>query len=130
MIKAQKKKNFNTVLIIAVSFLIGLIGGYLTGFKYGQESSRISVSPAMPQELQRPLSRVNLSSMALEVIKELNCICDCKMELLPCTCDEPRGSKEIKQFVQALIEEGLPKSEVIARTVKKYGQAVLIKNSA
>lgn len=127
---AQKKKNFSTVLIITVSLLIGLIGGYLAGFKYGQKFSRISYSPSVPQQYQKPSSRENLSSIALEIIKELNCICDCKMELFPCTCDEPKGSKEIKQFVQTLIDEGLSKSEVIARIVKKYGQAVLIKNSA
>ncbi len=51
------------------------------------------------------------------------------MELLPCTCEEPRGSKEIKMFVQELVNQGLSKSEVIERVVKKYSEDILKKES-
>lgn len=66
----------------------------------------------------------------MEVVKELNCMCGCKMELLPCNCDGPGGSKEIKGFVQTLVEEGLSKSEVMERVIGKYSPAVLIKNNS
>jgi len=127
---AQKKKNFSTVLVIVASLLIGFLGGYLAGFRYGIRFNRESLSSAMPQQFQRQPSRVDISSIAVEIVKELNCICGCKMELLPCTCEELRGSKEIKHFVQTLVDEGLLKSEVVGRVVEKYGQAVLIRNSS
>lgn len=127
---AQKKKNFSTVLVIVASLLIGFLGGYLAGFRYGIRFNRESLSSAMPQQFQKQPSRVDVSSRAMEIIRELNCICGCKMELLPCTCEESRGSKEIKQFVQTLVDEGLSKSAVVGRVVEKYGQAVLIRNSS
>jgi hypothetical protein len=130
MIMAQKNKNFATLSIIVASLLIGLLVGYIAGFRYGMRSNRQDPLPAMPQQFQSQPSRIELGSGAIEIVKELNCICSCKMELLPCTCDELKGSKEIKAFVQTLVGEGLSRSEALGRLVEKYGQSVLIaKNS-
>jgi len=126
---AQKKKNFTTFLIIVASLLIGFLGGYIAGFRYGIRLNKESFSSIMPQESRMQSSRVALTSNATEIVKELNCICGCKMELLPCTCEESRGSKEIKQFVQTLIREGLSKSAVVGRIVERYGQSILINKS-
>lgn len=127
---AQKNKNFATLSIIVASLLIGLLVGYIAGFRYGMRSNRQDPLPAMPQQFQSQPSRIELGSGAIEIVKELNCICSCKMELLPCTCDELKGSKEIKAFVQTLVGEGLSRSEALGRLVEKYGQSVLIaKNS-
>lgn len=127
---AQKNKNFATLSIIVASLLIGLLVGYIAGFRYGMRSNRQDPLPAMPQQFQSQPSRIELGSGAIDIVKELNCICSCKMELLPCTCDELKGSKEIKAFVQTLVGEGLSRSEALGRLVEKYGQSVLIaKNS-
>lgn len=127
---AQKNKNFATLSIIVASLLIGLLVGYIAGFRYGMRSNRQDPLPAMPQQFQSQPSRIELGSGAIEIVKELNCICSCKMELLPCTCDELKGSKEIKAFVQTLVGEGLSRSEALGRLVEKYGQSVLIAKSS
>jgi len=126
---AQKKKNFTTLSIIVASLLIGFLVGYIAGFRYGMRLDRQDSLPAMPQQLQSQPSGIELSSGAIEIAKELNCICGCKMELLPCTCEESRGSKEIKHFVQTLVSEGLSKSAVVGRIVERYGQSILINKS-
>ncbi len=123
---AKKKKNFTTLSIIVASLLIGFLVGYIAGFRYGMRLNRQDSLPAMPQQFQSQPSRIDLSSRVIEIVKELNCICSCKMELLPCTCDELKGSKEIKAFVQTLVGEGLSRSEALGRLVEKYGQGVLI----
>jgi|GEM_PF-3404696 len=127
---AQKKKNFTSLSIIVASLLIGFLVGYIAGFRYGMRLDRQDSLPAMPQQFQSQPSRIELSSRAIEIVKELNCICSCKMELLPCTCDELKGSKEIKAFVQTLVGEGLSRSEALGRLVEKYGQSVLIDKSS
>ncbi len=124
-----RKKNFTTLSIIVASLLIGFLVGYIAGFRYGMRLNRQDSLPAMSQQFQSQPSRIELSSRAIEIVKELNCICSCKMELLPCTCDELKGSKEIKAFVQTLVGEGLSRSEALGRLVEKYGQGVLIKKS-
>ncbi len=126
---AQKKKNFTTLSIIVASLLIGFLVGYIVGFRYGMRLDRQDSLPAMPQQFQSQPSRIELSSRVIEIVKELNCICSCKMELLPCTCDELKGSKEIKAFVETLVGEGLSRSEALGRLVEKYGQDILIKTS-
>ncbi len=127
---AQKNKNFTTLSIIVASLLIGLLVGYIAGFRYGMRSNRQDSLPAMPQQFQSQPSRIDLSSRVIEIVKELNCICSCKMELLPCTCDDLKGSKEIKAFVQTLVGEGLSRSEALGRLVEKYGQSILIAKSS
>ncbi|NIM57986.1 MAG: hypothetical protein GTO16_03455 [Candidatus Aminicenantes bacterium] len=127
---AQNRKNFSIVLIIGVSLLIGFLGGYLAGFRYGLRLNRQNFIPPMAQKTQSRPSRTHLDAEAIEIIKELNCVCDCKMKLSPCTCEEVRGSKEIKAYVQELVEQRLLKSEVMERLVERYGQAVLIKRSS
>lgn len=122
--KNQKKKKYSTILVIGVSLVIGFLGGYLVGFRYGIKLSRESFTP-FPKQLLSQTSRVDLASEAVEIIKELNCICGCKMELLPCSCGEPRGSKEIKMFVRELVNQGLSKPEVIERAVEKYSKDIL-----
>lgn len=130
MIIAQKKKNFTTLSIIVASLLIGFLVGYIVGYRYGMGLNRQDSLPAMPQQFQSQPSRIELGSGAIEIVKELNCICSCKMELLPCTCDELKGSKEIKAFVQTLVGEGLSRSEALGRLVEKYGQNILIAKSS
>ncbi len=127
---AKKKKNFTTLSIIVASLLIGFLVGYIAGFRYGMRMDRQDSLPAIPQQFQSQPSRIDLSSRAIEIVKELNCICSCKMELLPCTCDDLKGSKEIKAFVQTLVGEGLSRSEALGRLVEKYGQSVLIDKSS
>lgn len=126
----QRKRTFSIVLIVIFSLLIGFLGGYIAGFRYGIKFNRESFVQATPQQFQRQPSRVDIDSITTEIVKELNCICGCKMELLPCTCEEPRGSKEIKQFVQRLVNQGLSKPKVIERVVEKYSQDILIKKSS
>lgn len=128
--KSHKKKNLSTFLIISVSLVIGLLIGYLTGLRYGIKISKESFTPSRPQPFPTQVPSLNLSPEALQVVKELNCICGCRMELLPCTCDEPRGSKEIRLFVQGLVDKGLSKPDVIERVVEKYSSAVLIKKNS
>lgn len=89
---AQRKQIAVIVLVGACAILIGFVLGDLTGFKYGKGQNKAYVA-----EVSSPLSLpVNPSSPAfdlssIEIMKELNCVCGCDMELQPCTCDKQRG---------------------------------------
>ncbi|MFQ6070298.1 MAG: cytochrome c-type biogenesis protein CcmH [Candidatus Aminicenantales bacterium] len=126
--KPRKKKNLTIFLAACMFLLIGFLVGYLTGFKYGIKVTKESRIPSPPQPFFTQVPSLDLNSETMKIVKELNCVCGCKRELLPCTCDEPRGSVEIKQFIQERIKEGLSKSQVIKLVVEKYGSAVLKKN--
>jgi hypothetical protein len=114
----------------AISILIGFVPGYLTGLKYGLNTSREHTAHlASSQPAPANPANTGLDLQSAEIIKELNCVCGCKMELKPCTCDEKRGSQEIKTFVQALVLQQVARPEIISRLKEKYGDAVLIKKT-
>ncbi len=126
----QRNQTGTVVLIGLTSVLMGLVLGYLMGFKSGLNvnEERVADFPA-PQTLTASPSNPALDLMFAEIVDELNCVCGCKMELRPCTCDEQKGSKEIRGFVQQLVRQGLPRPEIIKRLSEKYTEAILIKRT-
>jgi cytochrome c-type biogenesis protein CcmH/NrfF len=127
---ARRRQTTGIVLIGVISILIGFVLGYLSGFKDGRNQNKAHVAEASsPQPLPASLSNPGLDFKSAEIIKELNCVCGCKMELSPCTCDEQRGSQEIRRFVQILVQEGVSRPEIIKRLIEKYTEAILIKKA-
>ena len=123
--KYQKKKRIPLFIAICVSLLSGFLIGYLAGFRYGIKLTRETlVNPNSPT-FSTQLPQSSLSPVARAIIEELNCVCGCQMELLPCACQEPRGATEIRLYVQELVNRGLPKSEVLEQVIERYGSNVL-----
>ncbi len=124
-------KRRQTIAIVSIGLsciLFGLVFGYLNGFRYGLNlnKGRASEVPSSESPLENP-SNPSLDLRLAEIVKELNCVCGCKMELSPCTCDERSGSKEIRKYVRTLVELGLSRSEMVKRLTEKYGEGILIK---
>lgn len=126
----QRKQTATMVLIAVSSILVGLVSGYLMGFRSGQDLYKGHVAELSgPQTLPANPSSPAVGLKSADIIKELNCVCGCKMELQPCTCNERRGSQEIRGFVQTLVQQGLSKPEIIKRLREKYTEAILIKKT-
>lgn len=124
---SSQKKYEMIFFVAAVSLLIGFCGGYITGFKDKTGSSRRASSAGMSQgSLSQPAS-LTVDSKSTEIAKRLNCVCGCKMELMTCTCEDVRGSKEIKLFVQDRVRQDFPESKIVNQLIDKYGKGVLIK---
>lgn len=127
---ARRRQTTAIVLIGGVSILIGFVLGYLSGFKDGRNQIKARVAEVTsPQPLPASASNPAVDLESAAIIKELNCVCGCKMELSPCTCDEQRGSQEIRGFVHVLVQEGVSKPEIIKRLIEKYTEAILIKKA-
>ena len=120
---AQRKQTTIMVLIGVSSILIGLVAGYLLGFRSGLNMNK--GQPSSLQTMSANPSNPALDLMFAEIVKELNCVCGCKMELLPCTCDEQKGSQEIRGFVRMLVQQGLSRPEIIERLGEKYNEVLI-----
>lgn len=58
----------------------------------------------------------NTDIVRSEIYSKLKC-CPCQVSFDKCTCSE---AKEMKAYIDALIESGLPKEEVFYKVAKKY----------
>lgn len=127
---ALRKQTITILLVSLGTVLFGFVLGHLAGFKNGLNLNKGHVAElSSPQPPPVNPSNPGIDLKAAEIIKELNCVCGCKMELRPCTCDEQRGSQEIKRFVLVLVQEGISKPEIIKRLIEKYTEAILIKKA-
>ena len=123
------KMSGTIYLVAAASLLIGFCGGYLTGVKDQTPASRrVPLAGVSTGSLSQPASLI-LDSKSAEIAKRLNCVCGCKMELMACTCEDARGSKEIKLFVQDRVRQDLPESKIVNQLIDKYGEGIFIKRS-
>ena len=68
---------------------------------------------------------VALSPPARLLAERLQCVCGCKDILADCTCKETPGSRDMKKYLQQLVDEGRTPSEVETAMVARYGRAAL-----
>ena len=127
---AQRKQIAVIVLVSACTILIGFVLGDLMGSKNGKDRDKAyAAEVSSPLSLPAYLSSPALDLSSIEIIKELNCVCGCNLELQACTCDKQRGAQEIRGFVQTLVQQGLSRAEITTRLTEKYGEAILIKQT-
>jgi len=73
------------------------------------------------------LEDVNLSPQARLMAEKLICVCGCNDILATCTCSETPGSRDMKKYLQTLVDEGKTPTEVESAMVARYGDTVLPK---
>ena len=83
-----------------------------------QAPARGSTIPAVAED-------VALSPKARLLAERFLCVCGCKDILSTCTCKETPGSRDMKKYVQQLVDEGKTPGEVEAAMVARYGEKVL-----
>ena len=67
---------------------------------------------------------VMLSPQAKLLAERLMCVCGCGDILATCTCTETPGSRDMKKYLQQLVDEGKDPVQVEAAMVARYGEAV------
>ncbi|MBI5166731.1 MAG: hypothetical protein HY998_03170 [candidate division NC10 bacterium] len=110
----DRRGNKTLFLVIGAAAAVGLVVGLLiSGLIPGSPKGRYG-------ETGKTLASVP-SAEAAEIIAKFNCPCGrCQLTLTECHCDDPRGAVEVKGFIQARLDEGKPKDEVIRLVKEKY----------
>lgn len=68
---------------------------------------------------------VALSPQARLLAERFMCVCGCGDILSTCSCLQTPGSRDMKQLLQRLVDEGKSPSEIRTEMVAVYGQAAL-----
>lgn len=132
MKSARSVRTFSApavALAAGICLLLGFGVGYFAGFGKRPVSAGGPSYPSSTPGLVAEAPSAAAALQAAEVIKELNCVCGCKMVLSTCTCDEVKGSKEIGLFVRSLVDRGMLKPEILTRLQERYGAGILIKKT-
>jgi cytochrome c-type biogenesis protein CcmH/NrfF len=90
--------------------------------------------PANPSKPSKPsrgsivtatLEDIALSPKARLLAERLKCVCGCEDILAVCVCKETPGSRDMKKYLQELVDAGKTPAEVESAMVARYGSAVL-----
>ena len=71
---------------------------------------------------------VRLSPEASIVAERYRCICSCNDPLNVCTCTRTPGSRDMKMYVQELVNQKKSGKEVDQEMIARYGAGVLLSN--
>lgn len=82
-------------------------------------------APARGSTITAVAEDIALTPKARLLAEKFVCVCGCKDILSTCTCKETPGSRDMKKYVQQLVDEGKTPGEVEAAMVARYGEEVL-----
>jgi hypothetical protein len=137
--QAQGQRSLPIAAIAGALVLLGLVGLALYRRSTGTTGSTGSAGTAAPAEgstaegdgatiaVKAP---VVLSPEATILAERYRCVCGCNDPLGVCTCRNPEGSEEMKEFLQDLARQGLAADEVDRQMTARFGAAALLSNPA
>jgi hypothetical protein len=82
-------------------------------------------SPMQGTPISAPLP-VRLTPEASIIAERYRCVCSCNDPLNVCTCSKTPGSRDMRLYVQELVDKKKSGKEIDAAMVSRYGSSVLI----
>lgn len=73
---------------------------------------------------------IHLTPEASIIAERYRCVCSCNDPLSVCTCSKNPGSRDMKQYVQELVNQKKSGKEIDAAMAARYGPSALIAASA
>ncbi len=124
------------LFLVAVAFVSSREGSgtALPEVDLGAGSSALP-SPSLTESLpvvQEPGATVSaeietivLSPQASLLAERFQCVCGCGMILGECTCSKIPGSRDMKQYLQQLVDEAKSPSDIESAMIARYGTGVI-----
>jgi hypothetical protein len=86
-------------------------------------------SPAQGTPITAPLP-VRLTPEASIIAERYRCVCSCNDPLNVCTCSKTPGSRDMRLYVQQLVDKKMSGPEIDKAMIDRYGAGVLIPSAA
>jgi Cytochrome C biogenesis protein len=126
----------NLALVAGAVVLIGLVAFalYRRSHTATAPPAEVSSSPAPGVSPTEPLQGtpiaavvpVRLTPEATVIAERYRCVCSCNDPLNVCTCSKTPGSRDMRTYVQELVNQKKSGSEIDAAMVTRYGPGVLV----
>lgn len=132
--KSRAARLLCVVLLLPAFALIGC--GETTDPAPGSETAVVaptqgtSLTQEVPaidqgQTIEAQVEDVALTPQARMLAERYMCVCGCGDILSTCSCLKTPGSRDMKQLLQRLVDEGKSPSEIKTEMVAVYGQAAI-----
>ena len=134
-------RTINLAVVAGAVVLIGLVAFALyrrnqaepaqpapeAGAPAGQPADAPAPEQGTPIAAQIP---IHLTPEASIIAERYRCVCSCNLALNVCTCSKTPGSRDMKQYVQELVDQKKTGKEIDAAMAARYGPSVLIAASS
>ena len=126
----------NLIVVAGGILLIGLVA--LALYRRGHtvapapEPAASATPAATPVEQGTAIAAavpVRLTPEAAIIAERYRCVCSCNDPLNVCTCTKTPGSRDMRQYVQELVNQKKSGKEIDEAMMSRYGPAVLIRNT-
>ena len=136
----DQPRLISLVAVAGAVILIGLVSFALYRRSHpaapSPEQAPAAGEPAQAQEQGTPITGtpiaaplpVRLTPEASIVAERYRCICSCNDPLSVCTCTRTPGSRDMKTYVQELVDQKKSGKQIDEAMVARYGPAVLLSN--
>lgn len=125
----------NLAVVAGGIVLIGLVAFAL--YRRSHPPSPPPVAGAAPAQAGEPAAPekgtpiaaqipIHLTPEASVIAERYRCVCSCNDPLNVCTCSKTPGSRDMRQYVQELVNEKKSGKEIDAAMMSRYGPTVLI----
>jgi hypothetical protein len=121
--KSRKPRLTRSSLIgyvVVIVIVLGVAGYFIAAFpNRGSNTSRNNLNSGLGDNLV-------WSQQVQTIASNFNCPCGaCGVTRLDvCTCDAVRGAVETKNYIQRLINQGLPEEDIIGKVEERYGNRI------
>ena len=95
----------------------------------GAGQGETGTGPAAGTPISAPLP-VRLTPEATIIAERYRCVCSCNDPLNVCTCTKTPGSRDMRTYVQELVNQKKTGGEIDAAMVARYGANVLMGGAA
>jgi hypothetical protein len=122
--------------IVGSLVLLGLIGYGVYRMRAAPASNGTAPAPGVLEvasdssegSVISAVAPVLLSPEARVAAERYRCVCGCNDPLGECTCTQSPGSVEMKEHLEALVEQHRSVQEVDQGMIDRYGEQVLLSN--
>src|SRR5262245_9716379 len=129
-------RTVNVAVLAGAVVLIGLVAFALYRRNHAgpAQPPTEAGAPAQPADASVPEQGtpiaaqvpIHLTPEASIIAERYHCVCSCNDPLTVCTCSKTPGSRDMKQYVQELVNQKKSGKEIDAAMAARYGPNVLI----
>lgn len=115
----------------AVAGLVVLVGivGFALVRRQSPDPARPQAGAEKPAPADPTLIKAEVSALpspeARIMMERYRCVCGCEDRLSVCTCQNTPGSRDMKAYVEELIDAGKPIRDIDQAMIERYGEQVM-----